>query len=1128
MFYLNSINLTLKNKLKSLFFIAIFIVGFLTSNQLNAQSTVLSYSGGDIVIGQNDLSTFVWPVTIINTNSSSILRVTLATDLVFSSLNQYFIIGSSNISFDGNNRQVSIDNITNYPGLFQNGAYGISGYNSVEIKNISIVTAGSSTLASYGGWLCQRYFSKGSILNSYSTGAIAGAHIGGLIGANSFDLNVSNCYTTGAISGYYAGGLIGVNSNNLIVSNCYSTGSISGSGAAGIVGRYSMNSTLTDCHSFGIISGNNAGGIYGYNAVLSVAINCYSTGSILGSYAGGIFGPNANSCQARSSFSLGSIGNYGGGVFGAYASNSVASTCFTIGSIDMHAGGIFGPDANICQADNCYTTGDVGSFGGGVFGEYTSAPIIINSYTTGLINNGGDVFIGANSSNSTIVNSIADNGAWSDTHANQVLSGSNSYNTGISQAWTSLNINTPYALTYFLTPNTTVTLPSNGSYSGGNNLNFTVNYNKNITVDVTGGTPRLELNVGGQIKYANYFSGSGTNALVFRYAVSNIDNGAITVNNLSYNGGSLVDSDGFNVALTLNGISSNSIIVDNVTIPITITSPSVNGFVSNTIPLSFNIPETILPGSLTMTLISNTFSITYLMVDRAVGNYSLNLNYQSDLTSTSPTYINFSSPAGVSSIPAGTYTLTMSYRDMLANPMTSTTISGLKFKYITAPPTIQTPTAGIKISNSFLLKSSYPDQVAIGSKLLIFSKNNTVVASVNLMDNNSDSINFDLHHIASSGGINIRSTAGMDSLPDGDYTVDLAYQDVVFNPAAHAITTFSKNTEPFIGVLSHQNNTVYGPFTETLTFNKPVGLYYSNHIIQNLINNAPTANLGSLTPTTDNKVLTFLVTPLQQGKIKLDAPFMGVVYDLYGNLSQVIAMDSIEYIDTTIRVNPTVTGVVALCQGDSTILTSSTAKTYLWSTGATTQSIVVKQSGTYNVKVTYDNFIRGASNDVVVSVNEYPAKPTITRDGNNNLVSSAGYGNIWYEGGVVLKDTANSIKPTKPGIYSVKASPLGCASAISANYYYVVTDVINLSNNEFIKLAPNPFTSQVNFDYAISGYSKMNMEIIDLSSGYKVESMQGLQPGISLNLGHLKAGTYVFIVSSKDKKLNYQFKMVKL
>jgi hypothetical protein len=92
----------------------------------------------------------------------------------------------------------------------------------------------------------------------------------------------------------------------------------------------------------------------------------------------------------------------------------------------------------------------------------------------------------------------------------------------------------------------------------------------------------------------------------------------------------------------------------------------------------------------------------------------------------------------------------------------------------------------------------------------------------------------------------------------------------------------------------------------------------------------------------------------------------------------------------------------------------------------------------------------------------------------------------------------------------------------------VVTDVLNLSSQEFIKLAPNPFSSQVYFDFKLNGYTKLDIDIIDISTGYKVESMQNLQPAIALNLGYLNAGTYVFKVSSRDKKLSYQFKMVKL
>jgi gliding motility-associated-like protein len=52
-----------------------------------------------------------------------------------------------------------------------------------------------------------------------------------------------------------------------------------------------------------------------------------------------------------------------------------------------------------------------------------------------------------------------------------------------------------------------------------------------------------------------------------------------------------------------------------------------------------------------------------------------------------------------------------------------------------------------------------------------------------------------------------------------------------------------------------------------------------------------------------------------------------------------------------IAANITASGATTICQGDSVTLTADPAASYLWSTGATTQSIVVKASNTYTVTV---------------------------------------------------------------------------------------------------------------------------------------------------------------------------------
>src|SRR5690349_18857314 len=61
-----------------------------------------------------------------------------------------------------------------------------------------------------------------------------------------------------------------------------------------------------------------------------------------------------------------------------------------------------------------------------------------------------------------------------------------------------------------------ITPPANGTYNVGSNLDFIVNYSALINVT---GTPRIAMNINGQVKYANYVSGSGTSALTFRYTV---------------------------------------------------------------------------------------------------------------------------------------------------------------------------------------------------------------------------------------------------------------------------------------------------------------------------------------------------------------------------------------------------------------------------------------------------------------------------------------------------------------------------------------------------------------------------------------------------------------------------------
>jgi uncharacterized repeat protein (TIGR02543 family) len=113
-----------------------------------------------------------------------------------------------------------------------------------------------------------------------------------------------------------------------------------------------------------------------------------------------------------------------------------------------------------------------------------------------------------------------------------------------------------------------VNVPANATYKTGDNLTFTVNFNKAVTV--SGGTPYIPitLNTGGTVN-ATYNGGSGTKALTFLYTVvsGNYDNDGITVgsNIVLPAGCTIKDGSSIDASLTLNSVGSTTgVLVDAV------------------------------------------------------------------------------------------------------------------------------------------------------------------------------------------------------------------------------------------------------------------------------------------------------------------------------------------------------------------------------------------------------------------------------------------------------------------------------------------------------------------------------------------------------------------------------------
>lgn len=360
-----------------------------------------------------------FPLTIVNTDAAStMLVVNFTTDLTLSDTNNnHFKTGSNRIQYGSTNLLpngarpvISINNVSNYTGLIENGTSSTIAYSNIYVCNLIVQATGTTTLNTDAAWIGRPNYAKAAS-NNY----------------------IINCSTIGNINNN-GGGIVpsysALNGGNLVIRGCSSSGSIA-QNAGGIVGYLSATSpgstiTLENCSSSGSI-GLNAGGIIGSDCSGSITcINCYSSGSISPN-AGGIFGiSTGGSATAINCYSTGEIGlgfGFGGGIFGGNAASSGGTT----------------------NATNCYSTGDIKNFSGGIYaGGSSSNATANNCYTSGISSFGaGGIWSGSSSNTLYGVNNYAEANAsssgWNDSNASVTLQ-------SVGTIWLSTTPNTPYIL----------------------------------------------------------------------------------------------------------------------------------------------------------------------------------------------------------------------------------------------------------------------------------------------------------------------------------------------------------------------------------------------------------------------------------------------------------------------------------------------------------------------------------------------------------------------------------------------------------------------------------------------------------------------------------------------------------
>lgn len=131
-----------------------------------------------------------------------------------------------------------------------------------------------------------------------------------------------------------------------------------------------------------------------------------------------------------------------------------------------------------------------------------------------------------------------------------------------------------------------------------------------------------------------------------------------------------------------------------------------------------------------------------------------------------------------------------------------------------------------------------------------------------------------------------------------------------------------------------------------------------------------------------------------------------------------------------------ITGDTLLCEGDTTVLTCSTANAYLWSTGETSKSIRVGESGVYTVVVTNT---MGCTNSASlnVHVDSYPeimiTGDTILCEGQQSVLFAYGGASYLWDDGTTTPYRV--IAPSADTSYTVQVANGLCASTATQNIH---------------------------------------------------------------------------------------------
>lgn len=229
----------------------------------------------------------------------------------------------------------------------------------------------------------------------------------------------------------------------------------------------------------------------------------------------------------------------------------------------------------------------------------------------------------------------------------------------------------------------------------------------------------------------------------------------------------------------------------------------------------------------------------------------------------------------------------------------------------------------------------------------------------------------------------------------------------------------------------------------------------------------------------------------------------------------------------------TTSGATDICQGGNVMLTASAGSSWLWSNGATTQSITVSTTGNYSVTVTNASGCTTVSSATAVTVspsliatisaaphrNLFPGLPTTLTA---NVNPPGVYNYTWLKNGVIVTGASSStltgIDHGDLGSYTVSvtnATGMACTNTSAA---FLVSD--SATAKMFIYPSPNKGTFNVVY-YAPAPDTKYTLSIYDAKGTrtyVRTYSLSSAYQQMNVDMRHNGKGVYRVALSDKTGK----------